>query len=92
MISSPSPHTPSPATMPSWASLALRRSVVRRGLMYAVIVGAVLITINHGDAILRGDVGTGRLLKMGLTVMVPYIVSTLSSVGALRSALRARGG
>lgn len=82
--------TPAQTPMPGWFALATRRSVVRRGLMYAVIVGTVLITINHGDAILRGDVGTGRLLKMGLTVMVPYIVSTLSSVGALRSALRAR--
>lgn len=56
--------------------------------MYAVVVGTILITINHADAILRGDVTTDRLLKMGLTVMVPYIVSTLSSVGALRSAMR----
>lgn len=56
--------------------------------MYAVVVGTILITINHADAILRGDVTTDRLLKMGLTVMVPYIVSTLSSVGALRSATR----
>lgn len=81
---------PAHAPMPGWFALAARRSVVRRGVMYAVIVGAVLIAINHGDAIVRGDVGADRLLKMGLTVMVPYIVSTLSSVGALRSAMRAR--
>jgi hypothetical protein len=56
--------------------------------MYAVVVGTILITINHADAILRGDITTGRLLKMGLTVMVPYIVSTLSSVGAIRNAMR----
>lgn len=39
--------------------------------------------INHGDAILRGDLPTVRLLQMGLTVMVPYMVSTFSSVGAM---------
>ena len=60
--------------------------------MYAVIVGAVLIGINHGDAILRGDVDSVRWLKMGLTVMVPYCVSTLSSVGALRAAARSGEG
>jgi hypothetical protein len=60
--------------------------VVRRGIAYAIIVGAILITINHGDAIVRGDVDSTRLLKMGLTVLVPYVVSTLSSVGALRQA------
>jgi hypothetical protein len=55
---------------------------VRRACTYAVVVGAVLITINHGDAILAGDLPTGRWLRMGLTVLVPYLVSTFSSVGA----------
>ena len=65
-------------------SLAFQPSVVKRALGYAIVVGIVLITINHGDAILKGDVTPGRLLRMALTVMVPYVVSTLSSVGALR--------
>lgn len=52
--------------------------------MFALVVGTVLITINHGDAIVQGEIGPDRVLKMGLTVMVPYVVSTLSSVGALR--------
>ena len=59
--------------------------MVRRALIYAVVVGGILIAINHGDAILAGEVSGARLLKMGLTAMVPYAVSTLSSVGALRS-------
>jgi hypothetical protein len=66
--------------------LAFSRNVVRRALAYAVVVGAVLISINHGDAILRGDIDATRWIKMGLTVMVPYCVSTLSSVGATREA------
>jgi hypothetical protein len=65
-------------------SLALRPEVVRRALAYAVVVGAVLILINHGDALLRGDLDAVRWLKMGVTLLVPYAVSTLSSVGALR--------
>ena len=65
--------------------LALSQAVVRRACAYAVIVGAVLIAINHGDAILAGEIGTGRYLKMGLTVLVPYTVSTLSSVQAMLS-------
>jgi len=64
--------------------LAFQRSVVKRALKYAVVVGLVLITINHSDALLRGDVSGARLFKMALTVLVPYVVSTLSSVGALR--------
>jgi hypothetical protein len=50
-----------------------------------VVVGAVLITINHGDAIIKGDISLDRLLKMGLTVVVPYIVSTVSSVSTILS-------
>ena len=58
--------------------------MVRRALLYAVVVGAVLIAINHGDALLAGRIERGRALRMALTVLVPYVVSTLSSVGALR--------
>ena len=73
-------------TYRSWLRLALTPSVVRRGMAYAVIVGAVLILINHGDALLRGEVSAGRAWRMGLTLLVPYAVSTLSSVGAMRRA------
>jgi hypothetical protein len=70
--------------MPGWLAIATRPRVVRRALKYALVVGAVLIAINHGDAILHGEVTTDRWLRMGLTVVVPYVVSTLSSVEALR--------
>ena len=66
-------------------ALALSPRVVRRALLYAMVVGAILIAINHGDALIAGQVGAERWWKMGLTVLVPYTVSTLSSVGALRS-------
>ena len=65
-------------------ALALKPSVVKRALKYAVVVGLVLIAINHSDAILRGELTPMRLFRMGLTVLVPYVVSTLSSVGAMR--------
>ena len=63
--------------------LAFSAPVVRRALGYAVVVGCVLIAINHGDALLRGELDAARAVKMGLTVLVPYAVSTLSSVQAL---------
>ncbi len=64
--------------------LATSRVVVRRALGYAVVVGAILIAINHADALARGEFDWVRGVKMGLTVLVPYAVSTLSSVQALR--------
>jgi hypothetical protein len=68
----------------SAVQIAISPSVVRRALGYALVVGSILIAINHADAIARGDVDIVRGFKMGLTVIVPYAVSTLSSVQALR--------
>jgi len=65
-------------------SIASEPGVVKRALMYALIVGAILIIINHIDAILAGDIDAKRIVKMGLTVIVPYLVSTFSSVGAIQ--------
>jgi len=71
--------------------LALRGPVVRRALGFALVVGALLVAINYGDALL-GQRALGALdwLKMGLTVCVPYVVSTLSSVAAIRDQERAQ--
>jgi Mg/Co/Ni transporter MgtE len=79
------PRSVGSARSAGFFGLASSPRVVRRALLYAVIVGAILIAINHGDALLAGDVSAERWWKMGLTVLVPYTVSTLSSVGALRS-------
>lgn len=78
--------------MNEWLRTAAEPRIVRRALTYAAVVGTILITINHGDALLRGDVTPGRLLKMGLTVMVPYLVSTFSSVGTLLQVRRQGSG
>jgi hypothetical protein len=79
-----------PRTFAEWCRLVCRGSVVRRGLKFAVVVGSILIAINHGDAILSGELTRANYLKMGLTVVVPYVVSVLSSVGAMVDA-SARG-
>ncbi len=72
-----------------WCRLACSRAVVVRGLKFAVVVGTVLVGINHGDAILDGQLDENRLVRIALTVVVPYIVSVLSSVGATRQLQRA---
>ncbi|MBA3271519.1 MAG: nitrate/nitrite transporter NrtS [Acidobacteria bacterium] len=74
--------------MRSWLECAAARSVVRRAVASALVVSPVLIAINHGDAIVTGDISAGRVLKMVLTVFVPYAVSTFSSVQALAPRLR----
>ncbi len=76
-------RNPRPTTFTEWCSLVCRVSVVKRGLKFAVIVGIILIAINHGDTILRGELQPINYIKMGLTVIVPYMVSVFSSVGAI---------
>jgi len=72
--------------MREWLQIAEEPAVVRRSIKYAIVVGTILITINHGNALLNGGLTTLRLFQMGLTVVVPYLVSTSSSVGAIREA------
>jgi hypothetical protein len=48
-----------------WWRLARSPSVVRRALRYAVGVGALLIAINHGDAIFRKDLSLQLLVLVG---------------------------
>jgi hypothetical protein len=66
-------------------SLASRRDVIVRALKTALLVGVILISVNHGDALLRGDVDLIRLLKMLVTFVVPYCVSTFASVSTLKN-------
>lgn len=75
--------------MGEWLRVACTKSVIRRGLKYGICVGALLIAINHGNALVHRDVTLARLLQMALTMTVPYMVSTASSVAALRDAMRA---
>lgn len=74
--------------MHEWLKLAADRSVVRRGLAFSAIVGTVLVGVNHGDALLNGDVSAARLMKIVVTMLIPYCVSTVSSVGAMQTARR----
>ena len=57
--------------------------IVRRALIMAVVVGFFLIAINHGDRIFGGTFCTTSIYQSLLTILVPYAVSTLSSVMAI---------
>ena len=76
-------RNPRPTNFTEWCSLVCRGSVVKRGMKFAVVVGIILIAINHGDLILRRELQPINYIKMGLTVIVPYMVSVFSSVGAI---------
>jgi hypothetical protein len=56
--------------------------------MMSLIVGTILTAINHGPAILAGEVTRQRLFQIALTYLVPYTVSTVSSVATWREIRR----
>lgn len=64
--------------------IAFRRSVVRRAARVAIVVGIVLGFLNHGDAIVSGALTRLQVAKICLTFLVPFSVSTYSSVLAIR--------
>lgn len=65
--------------------IARQSEVIKTATRFALIVGPVLIMINHGDAIIDGSMHAKTWLKAGLTMIVPYVVSTLSSISAYRN-------
>lgn len=70
--------------MKEWIELASDKDIVTRALKYAIVVGFILIMINHGDSILNGTVNAVNIVQMAVTVFVPYFVSTFSSVGTIK--------
>jgi hypothetical protein len=71
--------------MQAWLSLAGRRDVVVRALRVALVVGTLLILINYADRVVADDMTRSDWIKMAITYLVPYGVSTYSAVGALRA-------
>lgn len=62
--------------------IATSAAIVTRSLKVALVVGSVLMAINHGDALLSGHVEPQRIMKILLTYCVPYLVSTYAGVVA----------
>ena len=82
---------PQPETgVMAWLRLAGHPATVRRAFITALIVGSVLIAINHGPAILAGQVTGQHIIQMCLTVLVPYTVSTVSSVSTRKELAKKR--
>ncbi|WP_223421243.1 nitrate/nitrite transporter NrtS [Tateyamaria pelophila] len=72
-----------PNTYSFWR-VATEASVIKRAIRIALIVGTVIAIINHGDRMVQGTMDAAAWLKCLLTFLVPYAVSTYSSVMAVR--------
>jgi len=70
--------------MRAWLAIAMQESIRKRAIRIAVVVGSILALINHGDALLSGQMTVAAWIKVVLTFVVPYCVSTFASVQAIR--------
>lgn len=68
----------------SFITLAFSKPVMMRSLKVALLVGTLLALINHGENILSMNLSFQDFLKILLTYLVPYSVSTWSAVQALK--------
>lgn len=78
--------------MRAWIAIAMQRSVRQRAIKMAAVVGSILVVINQWDILVSGSLTTKTLVKIGLTFVVPYCVSTFASVQAIRHLLAGDAG
>jgi len=71
--------------MSNWLSIAFEASVFKRSVMVSAFVGTILMIINHGDIIIAGNLTSTHIFKIALTYVVPFLVSTYSSVESKRT-------
>jgi len=57
-----------------WGSL-VNPQFVPTGIKVALVVGSMLFLINHGNALIQGQMSRDRWISALLTYCVPYMVS-----------------
>lgn len=72
-----------PPAPPSLAQMILGDGTPRKALLTALVVGTILVTINHGDNIAAGI--WPHPLKILLTYCVPYCVTTWGAITGKRA-------
>jgi len=66
-----------------WLKIALQKNILMRAIKVALVVGSILMLINHGDVMLSNGLSMKEFIKITLTYLVPYCVSTYSSTDAV---------
>ncbi len=56
------------------------KSIVKDALLVSLVVGTILNIVNQGDLLLHLEFKKVSVAKLILTFIVPYLVSTYSSV------------
>lgn len=62
-----------------YCEIASSRNIVQRALKVSFIVGSLLNLINQGEALFHIDIENINLVKLTLTYLVPYSVTTYTA-------------
>ncbi|MEZ8306981.1 nitrate/nitrite transporter NrtS [Vibrio splendidus] len=57
-------------------------TILKRSLKVSIIVGTILMLINHGEKLLSSNIDATLIIKILMTYCVPFCVSTQASVSA----------
>jgi class 3 adenylate cyclase len=69
----------------TWLETARDPWILRRAFATSLVVGVVLTAINHGAELLAGHLTAALALPILLTFLVPWLVTVLSGVAAIRA-------
>ena len=72
------------ASMYDFLRLAKRQEVRTRAFKVSLVVGSILALINHSDSFFTGKLEVHHSFQIIATFLVPYLVSTYSSVRAIK--------
>jgi hypothetical protein len=75
--------------MSEYINIALRPDVSRTAIKISLLVGTILALINHGPEIVHFTLSKQDIFQILLTYLVPYGVSTYSSVKLILNAKKA---
>ena len=70
--------------MYSLLKIALRADIRIRALKVSLAVGSILALINHGNSFFNGELEPLNFFQIVATFLVPYLVSTYSSISAIK--------
>ena len=58
--------------------MILKKGIIKRAFLTSLVVGSILLLINHGDTIKVQEYPA--LWKIGLTYLVPFVVTIWGSI------------
>ena len=64
----------------TFLTVAAEKSTVLRAVKIALVVGLILVAVNEGGDLLQGDIDTAGWIRAVMNFVVPYCVSTVSTV------------